>query len=152
MAVADQATVSFRVFTDLPGHAPAVGRTLWTSAGPGPIGGSTTAPRRSGRVSAASPTDPSDPSGNTVYVGGASGGIWKTTDFLTSSANGPTWIPLTDFGPTSDNNIGGLAIFGVNNDPNQSMIFAATGDSSPRADRDAPQAGKGLPPVDGWRR
>ena len=42
--------------------------------------------------------DPSDPSGNTVYVGGASGGIWKTTNFLTTAPAGPTWIPLTDFG------------------------------------------------------
>ena len=25
--------------------------------------------------------DPSDPSGNTVYVSGASGGVWKTTNF-----------------------------------------------------------------------
>lgn len=24
--------------------------------------------------------DPSDPSGNTVYIGGASGGVWKTTN------------------------------------------------------------------------
>ncbi len=24
--------------------------------------------------------DPSDPSGNTVYVAGASGGVWKTTN------------------------------------------------------------------------
>ena len=28
--------------------------------------------------------DPSDPSGNTVFVGGASGGVWKTTNFLTT--------------------------------------------------------------------
>jgi hypothetical protein len=25
--------------------------------------------------------DPSDPSGDTVYVSGASGGVWKTTNF-----------------------------------------------------------------------
>ena len=52
-----------------------------------------------GRVSSIA-VDPSDPSGNTVYVAGASGGVWKTTNFLTTSPNGPTWIPLTDFGPT----------------------------------------------------
>ena len=55
--------------------------------------------------------DPSDPSGNTVYVGGASGGIWKTTDFLTTSPNGPTWIPLTNFGPSAAVNIGSITIF-----------------------------------------
>ena len=42
---------------------------------------------------------PSDPSGNTVYVAGASGGIWKTTDFLTTNPDGPTYIPLTDLRP-----------------------------------------------------
>ena len=36
-----------------------------------------------GQVSAIA-VDPSDPSGNTVYVAGASGGVWKTTNFLTT--------------------------------------------------------------------
>jgi hypothetical protein len=63
-----------------------------------------------------------------VYVGGASGGIWKTTNFLTTAAGGPTYIPLTDFGPTSGVNIGGIAVFGRNRDTNQSIIIAATGE------------------------
>ena len=71
--------------------------------------------------------DPSDPSGNTVYVGGACGGVWKTTDFLTTSPNGPTWIPLTNFGPNAAINISSIAIFPRNDDPNQSIIIAATG-------------------------
>ena len=72
--------------------------------------------------------DPSDPSGNTVYVAGASGGIWKTTNFLTTSPGGPTYIPLTDFGPTSGVNIGSITVFGRNHNPNQSIIIAATGE------------------------
>src|SRR2546430_10672937 len=52
---------------------------------------------RSGVVTAIA-VDPSDPSGNTVYVGGASGGVWKTTNFLTTAPQGPTYVPLTDFG------------------------------------------------------
>jgi len=28
--------------------------------------------------------DPSDPSGNTIYVSAANGGVWKTTNFLTT--------------------------------------------------------------------
>jgi subtilisin-like proprotein convertase family protein len=71
--------------------------------------------------------DPSDTTGNTVYVGTASGGIWKTQDFLTTSPSGPTWVPLTDFGPNFDQNIGSLAVFGKNSDPSQSIIFAGTG-------------------------
>ena len=80
--------------------------------------------------SAAIAVDPSDPSGNTVYVAGASGGIWKTTDFLTTNPDGPTYIPLTDFGPTSGINIGSIAVFARNNNPNQSIIIAATGSST----------------------
>ena len=34
----------------------------------------------SGRIGGIA-VDPSDPSGNTVYIGAASGGIWKTTNF-----------------------------------------------------------------------
>ena len=72
--------------------------------------------------------DPSDPTGNTAYVGASSGGVWKTTDFLTTNPSGPTYVPLTDFGSNYSINIGGIAIFGVNNDPNQSIVFAGTGD------------------------
>ena len=72
--------------------------------------------------------DPSDPSGNTVYAAGASGGVWKTTNFLTTSPAGPTWIPLTDFGPTTAVNIGSITVFGRNHDPNQSLVIAATGE------------------------
>ena len=43
-------------------------------------------------------------------------------------AQGPTYQPLTDFGPTLGLNISSLAVFGRNNDPNQSVIFAATGE------------------------
>src|SRR5205085_6241704 len=66
------------------------------------------------------------PSGNTVYLGGASGGVWKTTNFL--DPGGPNWVPLTDFGPVTAINIGGIAVFGRNNDPRQSIVFAATGE------------------------
>ena len=43
--------------------------------------------------------DPSDPSGNTVYVGGASGGIWKTTNFLTTDPRGPDLHPADRLRP-----------------------------------------------------
>ena len=76
--------------------------------------------------------DPSDPSGNTVYAAGASGGVWKTTDFLTTSPAGPTWIPLTDFGPTNAVNIGSITVFARNHDPNQTIIIAATGEGNTR--------------------
>src|SRR5262245_5036982 len=39
----------------------------------------------SGRVTSVA-VDPSDPSGNTYYVGSANGGVWKTTD------GGSSWV------------------------------------------------------------
>ena len=80
-----------------------------------------------GSVSAVA-QDPSDPSGNTVYIGASTGGIWKTTNFLTTNPSGPTWVPLTQLGPTGSLNIGSIAVFGRNGNPNQSIIVAGTGD------------------------
>ncbi len=40
--------------------------------------------------------DPSDATGNTVYIAGASGGVWKSTNAATSVAANVTWTPLTD--------------------------------------------------------
>ena len=55
--------------------------------GPNPFAAGTV----SGRVSAIA-VDPTDP--NTVYCGGAQGGVWKTTNALAAS---PTWTPISDF-------------------------------------------------------
>ncbi|MBV6457806.1 MAG: hypothetical protein HONBIEJF_00926 [Fimbriimonadaceae bacterium] len=59
----------------------------WKELGPSPISGGF-----NGRVSAVacSATD-----ANKVYVGGADGGVWRTTD------GGATWTVLTDAAPTS---------------------------------------------------
>jgi sugar lactone lactonase YvrE/subtilisin-like proprotein convertase family protein len=128
-AVADQATVSFRIFTQNPSNT--LSHTTWTGVGPAAIDGSTEGTNgfTSGAVTAIA-VDPSDPSGNTVYIGASAGGVWKTTNFLTKSPSGPTWVPLTDFGPTYAVHIGSIAIFPRNNDPKQSIIFAATGNGN----------------------
>jgi subtilisin-like proprotein convertase family protein len=125
--VADQAQVGFRVFTMDPSNP--LSHQVWTATGPA---SETTSVNGqlipiSGQIGAMA-VDPSDPSGNTVYVAGATGGIWKTTNFLTSDPKGPTYVPLTNFGPTFGINIGSIAVFGQNNDPRQSVIIAATGD------------------------
>ena len=116
---ADRASASFRIFTMDPANPQS--RNTWTPVGPAPITG------RTSRVGGLA-VDPSDPSGNTVYVGGATGGIWKTTNFLTTAPGGPTYVPLTDFGPTNAINIGGIAVFGRNSDTNQSVVVVATGE------------------------
>jgi subtilisin-like proprotein convertase family protein len=121
--VADRATVSFRIFkfaaTDKQSQV------AFVAMGPTSINDHS----QTGSVTAVA-VDPSDPSGNTVFVGGASGGVWKTNNFLTTDPNGPTYIPLTDSGPTLSLNIGSIAVFPRNNDPNQSFVIAATGDGN----------------------
>ena len=133
----DNTGASFRLFTM--GQTDALSGQAWTPVGPAAIGGSSStsgaggpessATGGAGRVSGLA-IDPSDPSGNTVYAAGASGGVWKTTDFLTTSPGGPTWIPLTDFGPTNAVNIGSIAVYPRNHDPNQTIIIAATGEGN----------------------
>jgi len=119
----DNANSTFRIFTL--GQTDSLSSQQWTAVGPGSISGPLGS--GSGRIGGLA-IDPSDPSGNTVYVAGASGGIWKTTDFLTTNPGGPTYIPLTDFGPSFGINIGSIAVFGRNHDPNQSIIIASTGE------------------------
>ncbi len=96
---------------------------LWTQLGPRPIvdeywSGTDDA---SGRVVAVAP-HPSD--ANTVYIGAASGGIWKTTD------GGTNWIPLTD--ELSVLNHGCVAM-----DPSHpSTVYAGTGEYTTRSKGD----------------
>src|SRR5579871_3757120 len=93
--------------------------TSWTSIGPQPstplgtpFGGS---PSASGRVSALA-VDPTNSS--IVYLGGANGGIWKSTDA------GTTWTPLTDTEPSLS--VGAIAI-----DPsNHNTIYVGTGEGN----------------------
>jgi hypothetical protein len=44
--------------------------------------------------------DPADASGNTVYVGGAFGGLWRSTNAANVNPSAVTWTPLTDDQPT----------------------------------------------------
>jgi len=68
----------------------------WTALGPTPIGrensgyGDVT-----GRVTAIA-VDQTDTTGNTVLVGGAYGGVWKSTNAANAVTDNITWTPLTD--------------------------------------------------------
>jgi hypothetical protein len=135
---ADQSTVGFRIFVMDPTNPESL--NTWTAIGPAGVGNHTGTGSNTGAITAEA-VDPSDPSGNTVYIGAANGGVWKTKNFLTTNPLGPTWIPLTNFGPTNAVNIGSLAIFPRNNDPSQSIIIAGTGDPNGLG------AGHGLPGV-----
>jgi photosystem II stability/assembly factor-like uncharacterized protein len=93
------------------------GLYTWRPLGPGPIYNGTTVV--SGRVDIAvsHPTD-----ANVMYVGGH-GGVWKTSNYLTTDQAGPTWLPLTDDFPSMD--ILGKSLALCPSDPN--ILYAAAG-------------------------
>ena len=72
--------------------------------------------------------DPADSSGNTIYVGGAQSGVWRSTNAANPIATNVTWTPITDNQATLS--IGAIAIQPGNNDPAKSLILAATGEAN----------------------
>ncbi len=80
--------------------------------------------------------DSADPSGNTVYAGGAFGGVWKSTNAgpLSSFPASVAWVPLTDNQATLA--VGSIAIQPqLNNpDPTKSVILVGTGETNSSAD------------------
>lgn len=96
----------------------------WQPLGPAPIGQGQTfgTPRVSvaGRVSALALAPGYNGTTNqTVYLGPAQGGVWRSRD------NGATWTPLTDDQPSQV--IGALAL-----DPaNANVIYTGTGEGNP---------------------
>jgi hypothetical protein len=86
------------------------GIVSWTELGPGNIGGRTRA----------IVIDPNDPT--TIYAGGVSGGIWKTTDADGVWDANDTWTAL-------DDSMLNLAITTIVMDPNDSdTLYAGTGE------------------------
>ncbi len=104
---------------------------VWIPLGPAPLAsdasgnGTQDYHQVAGRATAIA-IDPADPSGNTVYIGGAQSGLWKSTNAANSIANDVTWVPLTDNQATLS--IGAIAIQPGNLDPAKSVILAATGE------------------------
>ncbi len=125
-AVDDRFTVPFRIFTQDATNP--LTKQVFTPVGPAPENGPGGSPTNNTARVTGLAVDPSDATGNTFYAGAASGGIFKTTNFLTESVQGPNWQPLTDFGPTNSLNTGSIAVFPRNGDPNQSILFALTGE------------------------
>ena len=119
--VDDRFVVGFRLFNQDATNP--LTKQVWSPVGPAPTNSQANSSRITGIA-----VDPSDPTSNTVYIGGASGGIWKSSNFLTTDGDGPNWEPLTDFGSVNGLNTGSIAVFGRNNDPSQSIIFALTGE------------------------
>ncbi len=93
----------------------------WEAVGPRPIG--PVARANAGRATALALDPRYDGVNNqTVYVGAAQGGVWKSTD------NGANWTPITEDMPSLS--IGSLAV-----DPgNPNVIYAGTGEGNASGD------------------
>ena len=85
----------------------------------------------SGRATAIA-IDPADSTGNTIYIGGAQSGIWKSTNAANPNADSVTWTPVADTQATLS--IGAIAIQPGNADPSKSVILAATGEANNSGD------------------
>ncbi len=109
----------------------------WMPLGPVPLASDATGNgtqdyhQVSGRATAVA-IDPADATGNTVYIGGAQGGVWKSTNAASNTANSVDWTPVTDDQATLS--IGAIAIQPGNTDPAQTVILAATGEADNSAD------------------
>src|SRR6185312_6428987 len=103
---------------------------VWTPLGPAPIpngqtSGTVLNPANevavSGRVTTIA-IDPADTTGNTVYVGTAQGGLYRTLD------GGANWTPLMDAEPS-------LAIGAITVDPlDHTKVFVGTGEANNSGD------------------
>jgi len=128
---------SARAFAVKANGQPSLSSGSWTPLGPAPLAsdasgnGTQDYHQVAGRATAVA-IDPADPTGNTVYVGGAQAGVWKSTNAANSSASSVTWAPLTDGQATLS--IGAIAIQPGNSDPTKSVILAATGEADNSAD------------------
>lgn len=90
----------------------------WLPIGPQATSSPFNSPFTSGRVTAIA-ADPRDASGKTLYIGGADGGVWKTTDA------GATWTPLFDFQPLVS--VGSIAVDATTN---PSTVYVGTGEDN----------------------
>lgn len=109
----------------------------WTPLGPVPLASDATGKgfqdyhQVAGRATALA-IDPADPTGNTVYVGGAQGGVWKSTNAAASTANNVTWTPITDDQATLS--VGAITIQPGNSVPANSVVLVGTGEADNSAD------------------
>ncbi len=114
LAILEKARAQERLRAEGAEEAKAAAAAQWT-----PIGPSVTTSGAWGRVSGRITSiivHPANP--NIVYIGGAQGGVWRTTD------NGASWTPLTDDQPS-------LALGALAFDPNNpNVIYAGTGEQN----------------------
>ncbi len=115
----------------------AVASDAWQPLGPVPLAsdasgnGTQDYHQVSGRATAVA-IDPADPSGNTIFIGGAQGGVWQSANAANSNASSVTWTPVTDDQATLS--VGSIAIQPGNTNPATSVILVGTGEANNSAD------------------
>lgn len=120
-----------------PHSQPSLSSGSWIPMGPAPLAsdasgnGTQDYHQVAGRVTAVV-VDPADSSGNTVYLGAAQGGVWRSTNGANPTASNVIWTPLTDSQATLS--IGAIAIQPGNSDPAKSVVLAATGEADSSGD------------------
>ncbi len=97
------------------------GSSAWSFIGPSPIANDGYYGQVGGRVDAVA-VDPTDATGNTVYIGGAFGGLWKSTNGATPTASAVIWTPLLDQQATLS--VGAIAI----KPDNGNVVLVGTGE------------------------
>jgi hypothetical protein len=104
---------------------------IWTPLGPTPILSDPSGAQSYGFVSGRATrvlVDQTDPTGNTVYLGGAYGGLWKSTNAAAANAGSVVWTPLIDDQPTLA--VGAMAISPANNN----LLLVGTGEPNSSGD------------------
>jgi len=112
-------------------------QTVWSSLGPAPLASDASGEGIqnynwvSGRATAVA-VDPADTTGNTVYVGGAYGGLWKSTNAGPASSDpaNVSWAPLIDNQATLA--VGAVAVQAQSESP--SLILVGTGETNNSTD------------------
>ena len=106
---------------------------VWSPLGPAPLASDASGVGEfdygwvSGRATAVA-VDPADSTGNTVYIGGAYGGVWKSTNAASQSSANVVWQPLTDDQAT-------LAVGAIAIQPGGGgVILVGTGEANSSAD------------------
>jgi len=95
--------------------------TGWVGLGPAPlVSDSNFFGKVSGRATSVA-IDPSDPTGATVYVGGAYGGVWKSINATNADPTTVTWNPVTDQQAS-------LATGAVSVKPDGTIVLVGTGE------------------------
>lgn len=111
----------------------------WAALGPAPLASDASGMGQqdynwvSGRATAVA-IDSADPTANTVYIGGAYGGVWKSTNAAASNPASVNWTAVADTQATLA--IGAIAIQPQLSNPNpaNSVILAGTGEANSSAD------------------